>query len=154
MWPGTTTTAYGLASGKSSARSECLEARVRDHPENAFERSDLGLLYVWLGRKEEAIGECRRAVDLVSANKDATEVPLLTDMLALVYAHTGEIDQAIRLIERLLTTPGAVVTRRTCSQYRHHAHGPAPSLRMRSSAAQRSAFPEGPRRARTKDDSL
>jgi hypothetical protein len=31
-------------------------------------------------------------------------------MLALVYARTGETDQAIALIERLLTTPGAVLT--------------------------------------------
>ena len=46
-----------------------FEARVRDHPENAFERSDLGLLYAYLGRKEEAIREARRAVDLVPAAK-------------------------------------------------------------------------------------
>ena len=36
--------------------------------------------------------------------------PLLANMLALVYARTGETDQAITLIERLLTTPGAVLT--------------------------------------------
>ncbi|MBA3544096.1 MAG: hypothetical protein H0T83_06630 [Chthoniobacterales bacterium] len=50
--------------------------------------------------------------------KDAFEVPLLACKLALVYARTGEIDQAIQLIERFLTTPGAGITRRTCSQYR------------------------------------
>jgi len=87
-----------------------FEARVRNHPENAFERSDLGLLYAYLGRNEEAIREARRAVDLVPASKDATSAPLLADMLALVYARTGETDQAIALIERLLTTPGAVLT--------------------------------------------
>jgi serine/threonine protein kinase/tetratricopeptide (TPR) repeat protein len=94
-----------------------FEARVRDHPENAFQRSDLGLLYAYLGRKEEAIREARRAVDLVPASKDATAAPLLADMLALVYAHTGETDQAIALIERLLTTPGAVLTINSPNHY-------------------------------------
>jgi serine/threonine protein kinase/Flp pilus assembly protein TadD len=94
-----------------------FEARVREHPENAFERSDLGLLYAYLGRKEEAIREARRAVDLVPASKNAVDAPLLADMLALVYAHTGETDQAIMLIERLLTTPGAVLTINSRTHY-------------------------------------
>ena len=38
-------------------------------------------------------------------------------MLALVYAHTGETDQAIALIERLLTTPGAVLTINSPNHY-------------------------------------
>ena len=38
-------------------------------------------------------------------------------MLALVYARTGETDQAITLIERLLTTPGAVLTINSRSHY-------------------------------------
>lgn len=41
-----------------------FEARVRDHPEDSEQRSELGLLYAYLGRKEDAIRECRRAVDL------------------------------------------------------------------------------------------
>jgi len=94
-----------------------FEARVRDHPEDSEQRSELGLLYAYLGRKEDAIREGRRAVDLGPANKDAFEVPILASKLALVYARTGETDQAITLIGRLLTTPGAVLTRRTCSQH-------------------------------------
>ena len=94
-----------------------FEARVRDHPENAFQRSDLGLLYGYLGRNEEAIREARRAVDLVPASKNAFDAPLLADMLALVYARTGETDQAIVLIERLLTTPGAVLTINSPNHY-------------------------------------
>jgi serine/threonine protein kinase/Flp pilus assembly protein TadD len=98
-----------------------FEARVRDHPEDAEQRSELGMLYAYLGRKEDAIRECRRAVDLVPVSKDPLgadlEVPLLASKLALVYARTGETDQAITLIEHLLTTPGAVLTRRSCSEY-------------------------------------
>ena len=94
-----------------------FEAQMREHPENAFDRSELGLLYAYLGRKEEAIRECRRAVDLVRVGKDPfLMTPLLTNMLALVYARTGETDQAITLIEGLLTTPGAVITINTRSR--------------------------------------
>jgi tetratricopeptide (TPR) repeat protein len=94
-----------------------FEARMRDHPENPFERSELGLLYAYLGRKEEAIREARRAVDLGRVGQDPfLQTPLLTNMLALVYARTGETDQAITLIERLLTAPGAVITINTRSR--------------------------------------
>jgi tetratricopeptide (TPR) repeat protein len=94
-----------------------FEARMRDHPENPFERSELGLLYAYLGRKEDAIRETRRAVDLGRVGEDPVLLtPLLTNMLALVYARTGETDQAITLIERLLTTPGAVITINTRSR--------------------------------------
>jgi TolB-like protein len=98
-----------------------FEAKVRDHPgdspEDADLRAELGLLYAFLGRKEDAIRECRRAVDIVPASKAPVESPLMASRLALVYARTGEIDQAITLIERLLTTPGAVITGASLSQY-------------------------------------
>jgi serine/threonine protein kinase/tetratricopeptide (TPR) repeat protein len=93
------------------------EAGVRDHPEDAEQRSELGLLYAYLGRKEDAIRECRLAVDLVPPSKDPFAAPLLASKLALVYARTGETDQAITLIEHLLTTPGAVITSKTLSSY-------------------------------------
>ena len=41
-------------------------------------------------------------------SKNAFRGPQFADNLALVYAWTGEADQAITLIERLLSTPGAV----------------------------------------------
>ena len=93
------------------------EAGVRDHPEDAEQRSELGLLYAFIGRKEDAIRECRRAVDLVPPSKDPYAAPLMASKLALVYARTGETDEAITLIERLLTTPGAVITSKTLSSY-------------------------------------
>jgi serine/threonine protein kinase/Flp pilus assembly protein TadD len=85
-----------------------FETKVRDLPEDALQRGELGILYAHLGRKEDAIRECRRAVDLVPPSKDPLAAAQLVSMLALVYARTGETDQAVTLIEHLLTTPGSV----------------------------------------------
>jgi len=85
-----------------------FEAKVRDHPDDAWRRADLGRLYAYLGRKEDAIRESRRAVELAPESKEPHRRTGLESNLALVYARTGEADQAITLIERLLSTPGAV----------------------------------------------
>ena len=58
-------------------------------------------------RKEDAIREGRRAVELEPESKNAFHGALDAANLALVYALVGEPDQAITLIERLLSTPGA-----------------------------------------------
>jgi TolB-like protein/Tfp pilus assembly protein PilF len=86
-----------------------LESAVRDHPEDPGNHADLGRLYAYMGRKEDAIRESRRAVDLCPESTDAVNGALLAGRLALVYARTGEIDQAITLIERLLRTPAATM---------------------------------------------
>jgi TolB-like protein/Flp pilus assembly protein TadD len=84
-----------------------LEKNVRDHPDNAGDHAALGILYAYMGRKEEAIRESRRAVELWPESTDAVNGPQFAYNLALVYALTGEVDQALPLVERLLRTPGA-----------------------------------------------
>src|SRR4029077_786117 len=84
-----------------------LEKNVRDHPDNAIDYAALGILYAYMGRKEEAIRESRRAVELCLESTDALNGVHRASDLALVYALTGEIDQALPLIERLLRSPGA-----------------------------------------------
>jgi tetratricopeptide (TPR) repeat protein len=58
-----------------------------------------------LGRKEEAIAEARRAVDLVPIAKDSYWGPGLVANLALVYAWTGERDRALEQLEIVATIP-------------------------------------------------
>jgi serine/threonine protein kinase/tetratricopeptide (TPR) repeat protein len=84
-----------------------LEKNVRDHPGAAGEHAALGILFAYMGRKEEAIRESRRAVELCPENTDAFNGAQFDYKLALVYALIGENDQAIPRIERLLRTPGA-----------------------------------------------
>jgi TolB-like protein/Flp pilus assembly protein TadD len=85
-----------------------FEAAVKEAPESAERHASLGWLYALMGRKNEAIAEGQRAVELKPESKDAVDGSLMNGYLALIYARVGENDLAIPLIERLLTTPGAV----------------------------------------------
>jgi len=84
------------------------EKRVRDNPDAAEHHAHLGLLYAYMQRKEDAIRESRRAVELEPESQNAFHGALHAASLALIYALVGEPDQAITLIERLLSTPGPV----------------------------------------------
>jgi len=58
-----------------------------------------------LGRKEEAIREALRAVDLMPIAKDSPAGTGLVTNLALVYAWTGERDRALEHLEIVATIP-------------------------------------------------
>ena len=85
-----------------------FEAAVKEAPESAERHASLGWLYALMGRKDDAIKEGQRAVELKPESKDAVDGSLLGGYLALIYVRVGENDLAIPLIEHLLTTPGAV----------------------------------------------
>jgi serine/threonine protein kinase/Flp pilus assembly protein TadD len=91
----------------AAARPE-IEKGVRDDPTDPEHQTELGLLYAYMHRKEDAMREARRAVELEPESQDAFHGPRWAGNLALVYALVGEQDQAIALIERLLSTPGPV----------------------------------------------
>jgi TolB-like protein/predicted Zn-dependent protease/predicted Ser/Thr protein kinase len=61
-----------------------------------------------LGRKEDAIREARRAVDLMPIAKDSYWGPLAVANLALVYAWTGERDRALEQLELVAKIPAAM----------------------------------------------
>jgi tetratricopeptide (TPR) repeat protein len=71
------------------------ENKVKD--ESYFE--EVACLDAGLGRKEEAIREALRAVDLMPIAKDSYWGPGLVTNLALVYAWTGERDRALEQLE-------------------------------------------------------
>src|SRR5438067_2735777 len=85
-----------------------FEAAVKEAPESAERHASLGWLYALMGRKNDAIAEGQRAVELKPESKDAVDGSLMNCYLALIYAWVGDNDLAIPLIERLLTTLGAV----------------------------------------------
>ena len=91
-----------------AAARPAFEGRVRDDPDVAERHAQLGLLYAYMQRKEDAIREGRRAIELEPESQDAFHGAITAGNLALVYALVGEPDQAITLIERLLSTPGPV----------------------------------------------
>jgi serine/threonine-protein kinase len=85
-----------------------LEAAVKEAPESAERHASLGWLYALMGRKNDAIAEGQRAVELKPESKDALDGSLMKGYLALIFARVGEPDLAIPLIERLLKTSGPV----------------------------------------------
>jgi serine/threonine-protein kinase len=85
-----------------------FETAVKEAPANAERHANLGWLYAFMGRKDDAIREGRRAVELKPESKDAVDGAIMNCYLALIYARVGEKDLALSLIERLLKTPGAV----------------------------------------------
>ena len=82
-----------------------LEQSVREAPDNAARHAEFGAILAALGRKEEAIREGKRAVELLPESKDALEGPTMTLALAQIYAWTGENEEALRLLEHSLSNP-------------------------------------------------
>ena len=104
-----------LAQGDSANAQKLFEAArpgfesaVREAPASADRHANLGWLYAFMGRKEDAIREGRRAVELKPESKDAYDGAIMNCYLALIYARSGDKELAFPLIERLLKTPGAV----------------------------------------------
>jgi TolB-like protein/Flp pilus assembly protein TadD/class 3 adenylate cyclase len=85
-----------------------FEKAVEEAPESATRHANLGWFYAFCGRKDDAIREGRRAVELKPESKDAFDGVGMQCYLALIYARVGEKELAFPLIERLLKTPGAI----------------------------------------------
>jgi TolB-like protein/Tfp pilus assembly protein PilF len=82
------------------------EKFVNDAPNEASRHSKLAEILVWLGEKDAAIAEAKRATELLPESVDAFEGPNMTETLAEVYALAGEPDKAIDLLDGLLSRPG------------------------------------------------
>jgi len=85
-----------------------IEKIVVNSPQDGTRRAQLGLLYAFLGRKEDALREGQRAMELKPITHDVIEGAVVEDFYTLTCARLGESDKAISRIQRLLTTPFAV----------------------------------------------
>src|SRR5439155_10597805 len=68
----------------------------------------LGLIDAGLGRKEEALREGRRAVELVPVEKDALVGPTMVKYLAMIAAWVGEKDLACEQLAIAIRPPSTV----------------------------------------------
>ncbi|MEZ0332895.1 MAG: tetratricopeptide repeat protein, partial [Gemmatimonadales bacterium] len=82
-----------------------LEGRSRARPDDPELRAKLALAYAGLGRREPAIREGRRAVELRPPSKDTWLGVDMVRNLAVVYATLGEADSAVQQLRLLLTVP-------------------------------------------------
>ncbi len=91
----------------TAAREE-QEKLVRAHPDDAGALSVLGLVDAALGRKEEALREGRRAVELLPAEKDAINGTSMITSLARIAAWIGDKDLACEQLARAARLPAGV----------------------------------------------
>src|SRR5206468_8836637 len=77
----------------SAARTE-QEKIVQAQPNFGPALCALGLIDAGLGRKDEALREGRRAVELLPVEKDAMEGPAMIEYLAMIAAWVGDKDLA------------------------------------------------------------
>jgi serine/threonine-protein kinase len=87
-----------------SARTQ-LEPEVHEHPDDFRYRAPLGRAYAGLGRKQDAIREGERAVELLPISRDAFDGSTILEDLGGIYAQVGELDKALEIIEKLLSIP-------------------------------------------------
>jgi TolB-like protein/Tfp pilus assembly protein PilF/predicted Ser/Thr protein kinase len=81
------------------------EQLVREAPDDSGRHAQLGTVLAGLSRKEDAINEGRKTVELLPESKDAVDGPDATAVLAEIYARVGEPDEAFRLLDHLLQIP-------------------------------------------------
>ena len=87
------------------ARAE-QEKVVQGQPDYAPPLCVLGVIDALLGRKQEALSECRRAVELLPVEKDAFNGPLMIQWFAVSAAWVGEKDLAIEQLSMAVRVPG------------------------------------------------
>jgi TolB-like protein/Tfp pilus assembly protein PilF len=89
-----------------AAAREKMEAKQGDKPKDFAYFAEVAILDAGLGRKERAIREARRAVELQPITRDSLNGPNWVANLALVYAWTGEPNRALEQLEKVATIPG------------------------------------------------
>jgi TolB-like protein/Flp pilus assembly protein TadD len=101
-----------LKGDETSARAAFMRARaqqeeeIRGHPDDVSLLAELGLIDAGLGRKEEALNEGRRAMELAPGVKDSSTEPYVKMCFAIICAWTGERELALGQLEALVKTPG------------------------------------------------
>jgi len=91
----------------TAARAE-QEKLVRANPDDAGALCILGLIDAGLGRKEEALREGRRGVELLPVEKDARSGPAMIVCLARIAAWVGDNDLACEQLARASRLPSSV----------------------------------------------
>jgi TolB-like protein/Tfp pilus assembly protein PilF len=102
----------GAAAGAAFIRARTqLEEQIRVHPDDIHLLSDLGLIDAALGRKEEALSEGRRAMELVPSAQEAlrgryNNEGFTRSQFAMICAWAGETDLALEQLEAATKNPG------------------------------------------------
>ena len=94
--------------GFGSAR-DAIQQKLRDDQDNGLLHGILCLINAGLGKKEEAVAEGNRAIELCPISKDAVDGPVALTRLAMAYAWLGDKDAAIERLTGLVRIPRTLV---------------------------------------------
>lgn len=84
------------------------EAAVRREPDEGGNYSSLGFALAGLGRRDEAIREGKRGVELLPITKEAYRGSVVLLNLARIHVLVGDLDPAIDILSQLLTVPSTI----------------------------------------------
>jgi len=87
---------------------DLVEAQLKQSPDSPDLRIQLAKVLAYLGEKDAALTEARRATEILPESKDAFGGPEITEGAAEVYAVVGENARAIELLDGLLSRPSPV----------------------------------------------
>jgi serine/threonine-protein kinase len=103
-----------MTKDEGKARSAFVAARaeqekvVQAQPNDSKSVCTLGLIDAFLGRKEEALREGRRAVELLPVEKDAVQGVCWVEYLAMIAALVGDKDLAFEQLESIIRLPSPI----------------------------------------------
>jgi TolB-like protein/Tfp pilus assembly protein PilF len=87
---------------------DLVEAQLKQSPDSPDLRIQLAKVLAYLGEKDAALAEARRATEILPESKDAFGGPEITEGVAEVCAIVGENARAIELLDGLLARPSPV----------------------------------------------
>jgi serine/threonine-protein kinase len=94
----------GARSYADKARG-AMEQQLKDTPDDYQRHALLGLALARLGRKDDAIREGLRAVELMPISRDSNQGAYVQHQLARIYITVGEPEKALDQLEPLLKMP-------------------------------------------------
>ena len=94
-----------LARAFADSARIAYEQSIREAPNDGQQHALLGVALAFLGRREDAIREAARAVELVPITQDAFFGPYFQLQLARVHMMVGSKDKAVELLKPLVEVP-------------------------------------------------
>jgi serine/threonine-protein kinase len=83
-------------------------AAVKERPDNAKELIVLGQIDAALGRREDAMREGERAIELLPVSRDAINGAILVERLARIYAQVADRSRALDFLESATKLPNGL----------------------------------------------
>jgi TolB-like protein/Tfp pilus assembly protein PilF len=82
-----------------------FETQLKQSPDDAVIHGWIARVLAWLGEKDAALAEARRATELRPESKDALSGPEMTEAVAEVHTILGDHAPAIEILDGLLSRP-------------------------------------------------